>query len=151
MPIRRFFGRIRYMNCEFCNFKGLTIKEYKNWVVHLDDDQRYLGRCIIRLRRHADDFFNINGEELKEFFEITKKLRNVVKEIFGADMFNYAILGNVVRHVHLHFIPRYSKEVNFLGIDFKDEKWGQHYAPYNKFKISEEVESEIIDKIRKKL
>jgi diadenosine tetraphosphate (Ap4A) HIT family hydrolase len=103
------------------------------------------------LRRHADDFFNINEEELKEFFEITKKLRDVVKEIFGADMFNYAILGNVVRHVHLHFIPRYSKEVNFSGVDFKDERWEQNYSPYNKFKISEKVESEIIDKIRKKL
>lgn len=139
------------MNCEFCNLKGLTIKEYKNWVVHLSDDQRYLGRCIIRLRRHLEDFFDINEEELKELFEITKKLRDAIKEIFGAGMFNYATLGNVVRHVHLHFIPRYSKKVNFLGIIFEDERWGQNYAPYNKFKISQEIKSKIIDKIKKKL
>ncbi len=140
-----------HMKCDFCNFKGLVIKEYKNWVVHLADDQRYLGRCIIRLKRHAEDFFDIGEEESKEFFEITKKLRNAVRENFGADMFNYATLGNMVRHVHLHFIPRYSKEVNFSGVVFKDEKWGQNYAPYNKFEISEDVKSKIIDKIRKKL
>ncbi|PIP22120.1 MAG: hypothetical protein COX38_02370 [Candidatus Nealsonbacteria bacterium CG23_combo_of_CG06-09_8_20_14_all_39_25] len=104
---------------------------------------------MIRLRRHPEDFFDINEEELKELFEITKKLRDVIKEIFGADIFNYATFGNVVRHVHLHFIPRYSKKVNFLGITFEDERWGQNYAPYNKFKISKEVESEIIDKIKK--
>ncbi len=142
---------MKYMNCEFCNLQGLIIKEYKNWAVHLADDQRYLGRCIIRLRRHTEDFFDINEEELKDFFEITKKLRNAVRENFGADMFNYATLGNTVRHVHLHFIPRYSKEVNFSGINFKDERWGQNYVPYNKFEVSEEIKLEIIRRIRKEL
>lgn len=143
------------MNCEFCNlkeeFKELTIKEYKYWIVDLAINQRYLGKCIIRLRRHLEDFFDINEEELKEFFVITKRLRNVIKEIFGADMFNYATLGNVVRHVHLHFIPRYSKSTTFLGVTFEDENWGDNYWPHRDFQIPKKVQLAIRDKIRERL
>lgn len=114
-------------------------------------NQRYLGKCIIRLRRHLEDFFDINEEELKEFFVITKRLRNVIKEIFGADMFNYATLGNVVRHVHLHFIPRYSKSTTFLGVTFEDENWGDNYWPHRDFQIPKKVQLAIRDKIRERL
>lgn len=143
------------MVCEFCDndkFIELRIKEYRNWIVELYSNQCYLGRCVIRLKRHLEDFFEINEEELKELFEITKKLRDTIKELFGADMFNYASLGNVTRHVHLHFIPRYSKKINFSGFTFEDKRWGQNYTPSDReFKIPKEIQSAIRDKIREKL
>ncbi|MCL5438382.1 MAG: HIT family protein [Patescibacteria group bacterium] len=115
----------------------------------MQEDQYYLGRCVILLKRHLEDFFDINENELKELFKITKNLRDVVKKVFGADMFNYATLGNVERHVHLHFIPRYSKKVVFKGIAFEDKNWGKNYAPYNKnFKIPKNVLMKIKDTIK---
>lgn len=145
------------MNCVFCgNQKELEefkIKEYKYWIVDLAINQYYLGKCIVRLKRHLEDFFDINEEELKEFFVITKNLRNVIKKVFGADMFNYVTLGNVVRHVHLHFIPRYSKKVKFAGYVFEDIGWGKHYRLYQKddFEIPREVKILIRNRIKEGL
>ena len=89
---------------------------------------------------------------MKELYDITKNLTDAIKELFGADMLNYAILGNTIRHIHLHVIPRYSKEVDFMGVKFKDERWGQNYAPYDKnFEVPREIKIEICNKIRSRL
>ena len=123
------------MPCEFCGvadkFGAPKIKEYKYWTVYLNTNQSYLGWCTIRLNRHLEDFFDINEKELSEFFRITKKLRDAAKELFCPDMFNYATLGNTVHHVHLHFIPRYSRKVEFTGYVFEDARWKKNYAPYD--------------------
>lgn len=145
------------MICEFCeNTPGdglrYKIKDYKFWSVYLWEHPYHLGRCFIRLRRHAEDFFDINEDEKKELFEIAQNLRDAIKNSFGAEMMNYASLGNIVQHVHLHVIPRYSKEINFEGATFKDERWGQNYTPYDKkFDVSEEVKAKIMEKIKLKL
>ena len=144
------------MNCLFCDnheLEEFKIKEYNYWIVDLSINQCFLGRCTIRLKRHLEDFFDINEEELKEFFEITRKVRNVIKEVFGADMFNYATLGNLVRHVHLHLISRYSKKVHFEGYTFKNTGWGKHYRLHQKddFKIPKEIQMAIKDRIKEKL
>ncbi|MBI2674898.1 MAG: HIT family protein [Candidatus Aenigmarchaeota archaeon] len=130
------------MDCEFCNpeSQGLKIKECRYWTIYLHPNQCYLGRCIIKLNRHAEDFFDIEKNELDEVFEIAKHLRNAVKELFGAAMFNYAALGNIIRHVHLHVIPRYEGQRAFAGIVFEDKRFGDNYAPYDKgFKVPKEL------------
>ncbi len=143
------------MQCDFCNpdsNKELKIREYRYWTVSLHPNQYYLGRCMIILNRHAEDFFDIEKNELGEVFEIAKQLRNAVKELFDANMFNYASLGNIIRHVHLHFIPRYRKEVSFEGIVFEDKRWGDNYAPYDRdFRIPKGVLLKIKDEIKSKL
>jgi diadenosine tetraphosphate (Ap4A) HIT family hydrolase len=128
------------------------IKEYQYWTVYLWKHPYYLGRCFAKLNRHAEDFFDINDEEKEELFVIGKELRGAIKDAFGADMLNYAALGNIVRHVHLHFIPRYSKEISFERIRFKDENWGKNYAPYDKnFDIPAEIKEKIARAIESKL
>jgi diadenosine tetraphosphate (Ap4A) HIT family hydrolase len=145
------------MNCEFCdnpNSEHLKykIKEYQRWTVYLWKHPYHLGRCFMKLNRHAEDFFDINDEEKKELFVIGKKLRGAIKDVFGADMLNYAALGNIVKHVHLHFIPRYSKEMSFESIIFKDENCGRNYAPHDKnFDIPVEIKKKILEEIRLKL
>lgn len=107
---------------------------------------------MISLKRHLEDFLDINQREFNQLYKIMKNLRDVTKESFNADLFNYASLGNYVKHVHLHFIPRYSKKVNFLGIVFEDKNWGKNYTPYDKeFKIPEKVKYKIIEEIKSKL
>ena len=64
-------------------------------------------------------------------------------------MFNYATLGNVVNHVHLHLIPRYKEEMIFDGITFKDKNWGRNYASYDTgFTIPEEATLRIRDRLK---
>ena len=143
-------------NCAFCEHEGAStktpIKAYTHWRIELYTSQYYLGRCAIILNRHIEDLFDISEQEQLELFSITKQLRNSIKQAFETDMLNYASQGNVVPHVHLHIIPRYKNPVNFAGITFTDERWGQNYAPYNKqFTIPDTIYPQIKDEILKYL
>ena len=144
------------MKCLICEsplkFKKFDIKEYNFWKVRLHKNQYYLGRCMVSLRRHLEDLFDINEEEKMELFEIVKNLRTGLKKSFNPNLFNYSSLGNITRHVHLHLIPRYKKEKVFSGIKFKDERWGENPSPYNKnFKIPLQAYKEILETIKNNL
>ncbi len=145
------------MTCKFCDNPQsaelkLKIRDYECWSVFLWMHPYYLGRCFVKLNRHAEDFFDINEDEQKELFKIVRDLRSAIRGAFGAEMFNYATLGNIVRHVHLHVIPRYSNDVSFGGIIFKDERWGKNYAPYDKnFDVPKEIKEKICEEIKLRL
>lgn len=133
-------------------FKKFRIKEYNFWKVELHGNQCYLGRCIIMLKRHLEDLFDISEEERNELFEIGKVLRNAQIKAFDADMVNYSSLGNETRHLHIHVIPRYKSPREFAGVTFKDENWGHNPSPYNKnFKVSDEVYAKIVEAVRSNL
>ena len=134
------------------NFRKLFIKEFKYWKLALHNNQCYLGRCVVILKRHAEDMFEISNEERDELFEIVKKLKGALSETFQPDLMNYSSLGNEVRHLHLHVIPRYNKNVEFAGITFMDKRWGQNPSPYDKgFTVPENVYERLVEKISSKL
>jgi len=141
------------MGCFLCESnENLLIKKYKHWTVIIHPNQFYLGRCMVKLNRHIIDLCETKQKEREELFEVLVKLRDALKELFSPDLFNYALLGNVVNHLHVHFIPRYKEERKFKGIRFLDERWGKNYAPYNReFKIPISVLNELRGLIKQKL
>lgn len=133
-------------------YKNFIIHEYKYWKIELHSNQSYLGRSLIILKRHLEDFFDISQEEEEELFFITRNFKNAVKKAFNPEMFNYASLGNESRHVHLHIVPRYSKSVNFHGYNFEDKRRGKNYSGYDKnFTIPEDVLMAIKDALNSNL
>ena len=122
------------------DFLKYKIKDYKHWSIYIFQNQGYLGRCVIWCnRKNSLDLADATSAERNELFIILKKLRNVLKKTFKPDWFNYAFLGNDIRHLHGHFIPRYASERKFSGTTFKDERWGQNYRTDYNFKISENL------------
>jgi len=138
--------------CEFCKINEETlIKKFNYWTILLNYNQYYLGTCLIILNRHLEDFTEINEEERIELFDVMKKLREVIIDLFGANKFNYYVAGNIVPHLHMHLIPRYNHEVEFEGFKFKDEFFGQNHSFYPRdFKIEEDLFNKIKDKIKSK-
>ena len=139
------------MSCKFCHRdnKNLVIEEYSYWTLELCYNQTYLGRCLVILKRHAEDLFDITKDEAKELFDISKSARDTLVKIFKPDLFNYGSLGNFIKHVHLHIIPRYSEPRLFDEIKFVDAKWGDFYYPYDKnFKIPDATLVNIVSKIK---
>lgn len=122
-------------------YEKFIIKEFKHWTVYLHNNQFYLGRVYIwAKRKDAFDFFDMTKDELKEYFKIGKELRRGFKKLFNPDMYNYATLANVARHLHTHVIPRYKEKRKMFGVTFIDKRWGKNYAPQDEdFKITEEV------------
>lgn len=134
------------------DFLKYTIKEYKYWTVSVSKNQNYLGRCIVWCKRDdALDLADATEEEQKELFVILNKLRSAVQNSFQADWMNYAFLGNETRHLHGHFVPRYTETKEFEGIIFKDDLYGQHYKTDRDFSVPAEVVEKIRLKIAKEL
>lgn len=128
------------------DFDRLRIKDYENWSVFLNENQCYLGRiCLVAKREDAMDFIEMTIAEREEFFHAGEDVNRTLRVLFQPDLMNYASLGNSFRHLHVHFIPRYSSKRIFHNIEFTDARWGKNYEPYDRsFKLSDEN----LDKIK---
>lgn len=122
------------------NYSKFLIKEYTYWLVNVHENQGYLGRCIVWCKREdALDLADATEAEQKELITILGELREATKRAFQPDWFNYAFLGNGTRHLHGHFVPRYSATHEFEGITFTDERWGHSYRTNGDFVTSPKV------------
>jgi diadenosine tetraphosphate (Ap4A) HIT family hydrolase len=131
------------------DYSKFLIKDYALWSIYINENQSYLGRCIVWCKREkALDLTEATSEEQKELFVILDDLKNAVTKAFSPDWFNYSFLGNEMRHLHGHFIPRYAKAREFLGVIFEDKLWGHNYKTDHNFKISESILTAIQTKIK---
>ncbi len=134
------------------DYSKYLIKDYKYWSVQIFSNQSYLGRCIIWCKREdALDLTQATKEEREELFMIMNKLKEAVTKLFQPDWFNYAFLGNETRHLHGHFIPRYSQSKEFMGITFKDERWGHNYKTDHDFVTPDIVWTTVLSQIKNNL
>jgi len=142
-------------DCEFCQneFSHTVIKDYDKWQIQIFLDQCYLGRTLVKLKRHAVDLTELRQEERSELFEtVLPELKEATDNLFDPDLYNQATLGNDCRHFHLHLIPRYKDSKKFNGETFRDENWNSDYKPYPEdFELSEEtlnrIREELIEEI----
>ena len=132
------------------DFSKNLIKEYKYWQIYINANQSYLGRCVVWCKReNALDLADAAPEEQQELFVVLHDLREAMKKVFQPDWFNYAFLGNVMRHLHGHVYPRYAKPHTFMGITFADE-WYGHY-PDDRDSHNVAVPQEVLYAMRDKL
>ncbi|MBR9702356.1 HIT family protein [Candidatus Pacearchaeota archaeon] len=131
------------------------IIETKYWVLELAENQYYLGRSYIILKRDSRLLSKITSKEAEELFQIIKKMETALKKAFGATMFNWTCLMNDAYkaknpkpQVHLHCWPRYKKIVKFEGEVFHDEVFAHHYDKYREKKLNPKILKKIVDKIK---
>ena len=51
------------------------------WKIILADDQYYLGRCYIPLKRKCGNLAELKEDEIIDFFSLLKKLENAIRNI----------------------------------------------------------------------
>lgn len=129
------------------DYEKLKIKSFKYWDLYLHENQCYLGRTFVQLKNESgiEDFMDIKGEVREEFFQIGQFVKQALKALFKPDKMNYAALSNTSPVIHVHIIPRYKDAKEFNGVTFKDARWGQNYAPYDRSFV---IEESILFKIR---
>jgi diadenosine tetraphosphate (Ap4A) HIT family hydrolase len=126
------------------DFSQDLIKDYTYWKVNVHQNQSYLGRCVVWCKRDdALDMTDATFEEHQELLQILKELRRAALELFNPDWLNYAFLGNEMRHLHGHFIPRYATKRTFAGVEFEDKLYGHNYQTDRSFVTSFELRQEI--------
>ena len=79
------------MNCNICEFveeADNPVIETGHWITFLANEQAYLGRCYVTLKRHCDDIAKLNNKEWLELLEIIRKLELATKKVFKPSSFN---------------------------------------------------------------
>jgi diadenosine tetraphosphate (Ap4A) HIT family hydrolase len=146
------------MEMEF-ETKKYVVHETNYWLVNLaNNDQTYLGRCYVTLKRPCGDLADLTPDELTDFLAVVKTLERATAKAFGATMHNWGcLMNNAYREtepkpqVHWHFRPRYRNAVQFAGENFTDTAFGNHYLREPRRPVSEEVASQIISALKQNL
>ena len=113
--------------CEWCNLseadKKYLLSDTKYWTLYLADEQDYIGRCIIVLKRHCGSLPELKDDEWMELFLLIKKYETCIKTVFHAEHCNWSCLMNSFYkspepcpHVHIHVRPRYKIQWSSTGI-----------------------------------
>ena len=126
-------------NCGWCNLseeeKQYQVYESTSWSVFLSDEQDYIGRCILVLKRHCGSLSELTDAEWEELRELIRKVETCLKTVLGATLCNWSCLMNSFYkktdpdpHLHIHVRPRYEKPVILNGNTYIDSEFGHHYA-----------------------
>ena len=76
--------------------------------LYLDRNQTYRGHCqLVFDPRHAEGLERLEQDEYTRLMADLSVAARAVAAACRPDLMNYASLGNVVRHVHWHIVPRY--------------------------------------------
>jgi len=117
------------MTENFMNFTSkfkleeLQISETEHWCWSLRPIQCTLGAGILSLKRPAESMSELTKDEGADLITISKVIETTLDNAFKMDKINYIMLMMIDSHVHYHVIPRYSKDISFAGITFKDLGW----------------------------
>ncbi|MBC8495849.1 HIT family protein [archaeon] len=141
--------------------KEFILFETNFWKVILLDEQSYLGRCVVVLKRDCGELSGLTTNEAADFHEnIVNKLETTLKKTFNATMFNWSCLMNDAYkeknpkpQVHWHFRPRYNHPVQIANNKFIDLDFANHYNNSSERKkfVSEEILEQIFNEIKNNL
>lgn len=90
------------------------IKTFSHFTLYLKHTSEIEGYCVLILNRHVTYLHDLTAEEFAELSGLLKTMSKTLTHVFKAKLINVACLGNVVDHLHWHFIPRTES----------DPKWG---------------------------
>lgn len=133
-------------NCLYCTadekVMGSLIEVSKLNVTtfYLCKDQTYPGRSVVVLNRHAQEFFQLETEEMHLLAEDLAKVSGALERVLHPQKVNYAIYGDIVSHLHFHVAPK-----------FKDgDCWGQPFNnnPDKKKFLSEEEYKKLVKSLQ---
>jgi ATP adenylyltransferase len=116
--------------CIFCSFQKFSEEDEKNFVLYRDKlcfvvMNKYPynnGHLMVIPYRHMANLTELNQDELMEMMKLTQKVLEVFKVAMKPSGFNIGInLGKVAGagvedHVHLHVVPRWEGDTNFMPV-----------------------------------
>ena len=87
-----------------------------NWAnVYLFRDQKHRGRCVVALKEHKDELFQLSPQQRDGFFAEVAAVAQAISEYTKADKINYAIYGDLVSHFHVHLVPKHRDGLQWGG------------------------------------
>ena len=106
------------MSCIFCDYLNrkefiaeneLAFAIYDNFPVNK-------GHVLIMPKRHFASYFDATQDEIKAFYDLIHKIKDLLDSKFKPDGYNIGInigeaAGQTIFHLHIHVIPRYTGDI----------------------------------------
>lgn len=86
------------------------IVELTQTKVYLHDDQYFAGWTVLVLKHHATELFQLAEPDRNQLMQEVSTVAAALTEVFSAVKMNYALLGNLLPHIHWHLIPRMAND-----------------------------------------
>lgn len=108
------------MGCLFCGFeKDKYVFENKYAFAVMDGFPVNEGHMLVIPKRHFASYFDVNNEELLAINKLIHKCKGYLDEKYKPDGYNIGInigedAGQSIFHVHVHIIPRYKGDVEYV-------------------------------------
>ncbi len=146
-------------NCNWCNLseedKRFQVYESTFWSVFLSDEQDYIGRCVLVLKRHCGSMTEQTDDEWEDLRNLICKVEICLKTVLGATICNWSCLMNSFfkeiepnPHLHIHVRPRYDKPAIVNGSTYIDSEFGHHYAVDKSGSISAKDKEEVFIQLK---
>jgi ATP adenylyltransferase len=114
--------------CVFC--RALEGDDEEGFVVHRGQDAFVLlnrfpyasGHLMVAPSRHVGEFSELEDGELLEVHRLASQGMGALAQLYGPQGFNLGwnlgriAGGGVVDHVHLHVVPRWAGDTNFMPV-----------------------------------
>jgi diadenosine tetraphosphate (Ap4A) HIT family hydrolase len=94
------------------------IRDLEHSRVFLLRDQTHRGRCIVLLKQHARELFELAPQVLGGFMQEVAQVAAAITQLGHCDKVNYAIYGDLNEHIHMHLVPKTRNGPN----------WGQAFV-----------------------
>jgi histidine triad (HIT) family protein len=143
------------MDCAYCTLPEIKAREIvRNELAWAFPGNMPIvpGHVLILPIRHVSKISDLTMEEMKAILDLREKLSVAMKDIFGAEGFNYAwneekIAGQSVPHFHLHMLPRKKGDTGI--IEYEPRKF--LYRPGEREITPEEELQTVAEILREKL
>jgi diadenosine tetraphosphate (Ap4A) HIT family hydrolase len=73
---------------------------------YLHEDQFFPGWTLLILTRHATELWELDRDERAALIEAVTDVARALAAVYDAVKMNYELLGNQLRHIHWHLVPR---------------------------------------------
>ena len=84
--------------------------------LYLDRNQTYRGQCLLVFDpRHVEGLETLSPAEFNAFAQDLRVAARALTAVCNPDLMNYASLGNIIRHLHWHIVPRYRSDPRWGG------------------------------------
>ena len=99
---------------------GGVIAQLDSGVLAHYPDREFAGRCVLIIQEHAEHLDELPSDRFGRLMQDVRTAGRAIRRATGASRINYAVLGNVAPHLHIHLIPRGGP----ADRNFEDTPWG---------------------------
>jgi diadenosine tetraphosphate (Ap4A) HIT family hydrolase len=110
--------------CVFCGFdKQYVIEETEYSIATYSMDAIRKGHIILAVKEHVTTFTDLKPAQAADIFELALRTAKRAEEIIGAEKYYIVSIADMVRHFHVHLLPKMPGDPPIGRHIMGDEGW----------------------------